>query len=57
MLCAMCGDEFPVELILGTMLQHHTSYSNPDNQDTVMLEAALGGTRKIISVTLGSYHS
>lgn len=52
----MCGDEYPVELILGTMLQHNTCYSNPEKQDTIMLEAVLGGARKTISVTLGSYH-
>lgn len=56
LLCAMCGDEYPVELILGTMLQHNTCYSNPEKQDTIMLEAVLGGARKTISVTLGSYH-
>lgn len=56
LLCAMCGDEYPVELILGPMMQHHVSYSNPEMQDTVMLEAMLGGAKKIISVTLSSYH-
>ena len=52
----MCGDEYPVELILGPMMQHHTCYSNPEMQDTVVLDAILGGAKRKISVTLSSYH-
>ena len=56
LLCAMCGDEYPVELILGTMLQPHACYSNPEQQDTIMIEAMLGNVKKTIAVTLTSYH-
>lgn len=56
LLCAMCGDEYSVELILSSMLQQNNCYSNPDKQDTILLEAIIDGTKKTISVTLGSYH-
>ena len=56
LLCAMCGDEYPVELILGTMLQPHACYSNPEQQDNIMIEAMLGNVKKTIAVTLTSYH-
>ena len=52
----MCGDEYSLELILSTMLQQNDCYSNPDKQDTIMLEAIVAGSRKNISVTLASYH-
>ena len=52
----MCGDEYSLELILSTMLQQNDCYSNPDKQDTIMLEAIVAGSRKTISVTLASYH-
>ena len=38
------------------MLQQNDCYSNPDKQDTIMLEAIVAGSRKTISVTLASYH-
>jgi hypothetical protein len=53
----MCGDEYSLELILSSMLQQNNCYSDPEKQDTVMLEAIIGGCRKTIAVTLGSYHS
>ena len=52
----MCGDEYSVELILSSMLQQNDCYSNPDKQDTIMLEANVADSRKTISVTLASYH-
>lgn len=52
----MCGDDYSVELILSSMLQQNDCYSNPDKQDTIMLETVIEGTRKKIAVTLGSYH-
>lgn len=55
-MCVMCGDDYSVELILSSMLQQNDCYSNPDKQDTIMLETIIEGTRKKISVTLVSYH-
>lgn len=57
LLCAMCGDEYPVELILGPLLHHHYCYSHPEQHETIMLEAYLGNMKRTVSITLGSYHS
>ncbi|XP_066925474.1 rho GTPase-activating protein 5-like [Clytia hemisphaerica] len=56
LLCSMCGDEYSLELILSSMLQQNNCYSNPEKQDTIMLEAMVDGVKKTIAVTLGSYH-
>ena len=53
----MCGDEYPVELILGPLLHHQSCYCNSDRPDTVMLETYVGTTKKTVSITLSSYHS
>ena len=57
LLCAMCGDQYPVELILGPLLHHQSVYCNASaGPDTVVLETYVGTVKRTVSITLSSYH-
>ena len=56
MLCAMCGDPYPVELILGPLLHHQNCWRSSTRPDTIILETYLGFDRKRVQITLTSYH-
>lgn len=57
LLCAMCGDQYPVELILGPLLHHQSVYCNSSARpDTVILETYVGTVKRTVSITLTSYH-
>eukprot|EP00795_Rhopilema_esculentum_P012729 gene12729-3453_t len=57
LLCAMCGDQYPVELILGPLLHHQSVYCNSSARpDTVILETYVGTVKRTVSITLSSYH-
>ena len=57
LLCAMCGDPYPVELILGPLLHHQSSWRSPAHSDAIILETYLGYEKKKVMITLTSYHS
>ena len=53
----MCGDQYPVELILGPLLHHQSVYCNASaGPDTVILETYVGTVKRTVSITLSSYH-
>ena len=56
MLCAMCGDPYPVELILGPLLHHQNCWRSSTRPDTIILETYLGFDKKRVQITLTSYH-
>lgn len=57
LLCAMCGDQYPVELILGPLLHHQSVHCNASaGSDTVILETYVGTVKRSVSITLSSYH-
>eukprot|EP00794_Sanderia_malayensis_P016836 gene16836-18534_t len=57
LLCAMCGDQYPVELILGPLLHHQSLLCNSSAKpDTVILETYVGTDKRVVSITLSSYH-
>lgn len=57
MLCAMCGDPYPVELILGPLLHHQNCWRSSNRPDTIILETYLGFDKRRVQITLTSYHS
>lgn len=56
MLCAMCGDPYPVELILGPLLHHQNCWRSSNRPDTIILETYLGFDKRRVQITLTSYH-
>ena len=56
-LCAMCGDPYPVELILGPLLHHQNCWRSSTRPDTIILETYLGFDKRRVQITLTSYHS
>lgn len=56
MLCAMCGDPYPVELILGPLLHHQNCWRSSTRPDTIILETYLGFDKRRVQITLTSYH-
>ncbi|XP_048580829.1 rho GTPase-activating protein 5-like isoform X3 [Nematostella vectensis] len=56
MLCAMCGDPYPVELIFGPLLHHQSCWRSPTSPDTIILETFVGFEKRRVQITLTSYH-
>ncbi|KAK3754599.1 hypothetical protein QZH41_007461 [Actinostola sp. cb2023] len=56
MLCAMCGDPYPVELIFGPLLYHQSCWRSPSHPDTIVLETYVGFEKRRIQIKLTSYH-
>ena len=52
----MCGDPYPVELILGPLLHHQNCWRSSTRPDTIILETYLGFDRRRVQITLTSYH-
>ena len=57
MLCAMCGDPYPVELIFGPLLHHQNCWRSPTRPDAIILETLVGYEKRRVMITLSSYHS
>lgn len=53
----MCGDPYPVELILGPLLHHQNCWRSSTRPDTIILETYLGFDKRRVQITLTSYHS
>ncbi|XP_031562663.1 rho GTPase-activating protein 5-like isoform X2 [Actinia tenebrosa] len=56
MLCAMCGDSYPVELIFGPLLHHQACWRSPTQPDTIILETYVGFVKRRVQIKLTSYH-
>ena len=52
----MCGDPYPVELILGPLLHHQNCWRSSTRPDTIILETYLGFDKRRVQITLTSYH-
>ena len=56
LLCAHCGDHYPVELILGPLFSNQSCSKYPNRNDSVMLETFVGSEKKKVLITFTSYH-
>ena len=56
LLCANCGDHYPVELILGPLFSNQSCSKYPNRNDSVMLETFVGSEKKKVLITFTSYH-
>ena len=56
LLCANCGDPYPVELILGPLFTNQSCSKCPNRNDSVMLETIVGSEKKKVMITFTSYH-